>query len=94
MIREARFSPFNIKFLSLLKTSDVPHISRHVKVMAEEDDLEGYPTALAVGSAESIPDEFICPVCMNIVRDPVETKCNHIFCKSCLTAAVSRMPGE
>jgi hypothetical protein len=51
---------------------------------------EGYPRALAVNDS-SIPEEFLCPVCHDICKAPVATNCHHIFCKSCITVALSRM---
>ena len=51
---------------------------------------EGYPKALAVNYS-SIPDEFVCPVCHDICKAPVATKCHHIFCKSCITFALKRI---
>ena len=27
---------------------------------------------------------FICSVCLCIVSEPVQTKCDHIFCKTCI----------
>ncbi|MBN3314866.1 TRI35 protein, partial [Atractosteus spatula] len=32
----------------------------------------------------SLEDEFSCPVCCEIFRDPVVLKCSHSFCKACL----------
>ena len=29
-------------------------------------------------------DRFICPICQDVLRDPVETPCNHVFCWACM----------
>lgn len=32
-----------------------------------------------------VAKQFVCAVCLNIVEDPVQTLCSHIFCRGCVS---------
>ncbi|XP_073692388.1 uncharacterized protein [Garra rufa] len=43
------------------------------------------PPFMNLDSIPLLTEECKCPVCLDVIRDPVTTKCGHNFCKSCLT---------
>ena len=43
------------------------------------------PVAL---NQESVPDDFICSICMTLPAEPLITKCDHIFCRTCIHQAL------
>lgn len=38
-----------------------------------------------------VPDEYTCPICSNPMKEPVQTKCGHRFCRLCLEKSMERM---
>ena len=34
---------------------------------------------------DSIVEELICTICIDILKDPVQTNCEHTFCRECIT---------
>jgi hypothetical protein len=51
------------------------------------DILEGgYPSEIFIGT----PDErFTCPLCMDILKEPVQCSNGHMFCKACISKAIT-----
>jgi hypothetical protein len=38
---------------------------------------------------QQLGQSLVCPICQSFARDPTKTKCQHSFCKDCLTRALS-----
>uniref|UniRef100_A0A8C1R1Y3 Uncharacterized protein n=1 Tax=Cyprinus carpio TaxID=7962 RepID=A0A8C1R1Y3_CYPCA len=38
-----------------------------------------------MAEARYFQDEFTCPVCLDLLKDPVTIQCGHSYCKSCIT---------
>jgi len=34
--------------------------------------------------------EYLCPICHDLIQDPVETECSHLFCETCLATHVDK----
>lgn len=51
----------------------------HLAVDPSEASGCGIPKDRFVGS---VPKAFCCTICLNVLNDPVETPCQHVFCRS------------
>ncbi|XP_052473748.1 E3 ubiquitin-protein ligase TRIM16-like isoform X1 [Carassius gibelio] len=38
-----------------------------------------------MAGAKVFQDEFLCPVCLDLLKDPVTIQCGHSYCKICIT---------
>ena len=60
--------------------------------MANKQDwkMGTYPTffrGVEYSFTEPVPEELICPVCHEVLYQPQQTPCGHLFCKKCLDNA-------
>ena len=49
--------------------------------MAKKEDSHGYDAQFC----PELEKKYQCPVCLGGLREPVQTRCGHRFCKNCLT---------
>ena len=47
-----------------------------------------------VNQLEATLSELQCPICQQILQDPLQTSCEHLFCKHCLLEALQRRPRD
>ena len=43
----------------------------------------GFPTSNILTN-DNLIEEFVCPICSDMVEYPIVTSCSHLFCKNCL----------
>ncbi|XP_069762494.1 RING finger protein 151 [Narcine bancroftii] len=53
----------------------------------EQEQDSGYDIELFVNAPDP---ELICTVCHGVLKDPVELRCQHVFCKSCISIWLAR----
>lgn len=47
-----------------------------------------------VDQLEATLSELQCPICQQILQNPLQTSCGHLFCKHCLLEALQRRPRD
>lgn len=53
----------------------------------------GLPTELLLEDAGAVDEEFICPICLELLEDPLMLKaCEHIFCRACIQSCRDSSP--
>ena len=53
----------------------------------QESKVGTYPTSfrgVEYSFTEPVPEELICPICHEVLYQPKQTPCGHLFCKNCL----------
>ena len=39
---------------------------------------------------EPVPDELLCPICHEVLNEPLQTTCGHLFCEKCLNTSLRK----
>ena len=47
-----------------------------------------------VNQLEATLSELQCPICQEILQEPLQTSCGHLFCQHCLLEALQRRPRD
>jgi hypothetical protein len=47
----------------------------------------GIPDACVVEMSR-VPEDLLCSICSELCADPVQTSCNHVFCRACIFSSV------
>lgn len=57
------------------------------EIIDENADIGGYPTELF---AQEPAEEFKCIICLQVLRNSVQCKSQHPFCKSCIVPSLEQ----
>jgi hypothetical protein len=73
-----------------------PHLTPPEPVACDAENklssMGGYNEHIFV-KGQNIAD-FVCSICMDVVREPMETECGHLFCKTCVEKFLDRSGGK
>ena len=68
--------------------SVVIHASPVITPACDVSTLAGYEAVFEY-EAEGLDNRYSCPVCLAVLRQPVQTKCGHRFCNSCFRGSIA-----
>ncbi|KAI3386891.1 hypothetical protein SNEBB_004535 [Seison nebaliae] len=66
------------------------HMDYYSSQNNDEEFIGGYAYKLAVGQNNGILTEYNCPICLNIIKDAIQTTCGHRFCLTCYERYVAQ----
>lgn len=49
-----------------------------------QPEVAGDAPAAGVSTAEQLDRDFLCPICMQVIKDAFLTSCGHSFCYMCI----------
>lgn len=53
---------------------------------------EAEPAEFAEDKLEPMDDNLVCPICLDLLYNPICTICGHSFCKACLSEDFQKCP--